>query len=105
MLLIEWCDQSDIRWLITVKTKVIINLQDNHATSHFLTLSIEVQILCIKNEEKQTPYENYAAELLNLQKNTMENYLQFTVFIALSTYMKILCFTIYHDIRHPAFHL
>ena len=44
MLLIEWCDQSDIRWLITVKTKVIINLQDNHATSHFLTLSIEVQI-------------------------------------------------------------
>ena len=66
MLLIEWCDQSDIRWLITVKTKVIINLQDNHATSHFLTLSIEVQILCIKNEEKQTPYENYTAELLNL---------------------------------------
>lgn len=66
MLLIEWCDQSNIRWLITVKTKVIINLQDNHATSNLLTLSIEVQILCIKNEEKQTPYENYAAELFNL---------------------------------------
>ena len=66
MLLIEWCDQSDIRWLITVKTKVIINLQDNRATLHILTLSIAVQILCIKNEEKQTPYENYTAELLNL---------------------------------------
>ena len=35
MLLIEWCDQSDIRWLITVKTKIIINLQDNHATHTF----------------------------------------------------------------------
>ena len=86
MLLIEWCDQSDIRWLITVKTKVIINLQDNRATSHILTLSIAVQILCIKNEEKQTPYENYAAELLNFFAVSAREYYGelFTVYNVLS---------------------